>query len=673
MSDDDYNLNRRVSDFFDEALGLGLADDIKNIDCDRYLPGSEIARGGMKSIEVAVDTVTGREIAKALLIGTDDPEKVERFFHEARICASLEHPNIVPVYDAGFDSAGKPFFTMRLLGGLTLQKKVKKGEAKIASLVDSFVKVCDAVAYAHSQGIIHRDLKPDNIQIGDFGEVQVCDWGLACRDGYKKKAGEKNEVTKEYVIPVTLDGMIKGTPGYLSPEQAASDRTELTAKSDIYSLGAILYFILTKKAPLEGFDIMTSVKRTLTGDIPPIKDSTPDAPNSLIAICHKAMIVEVEDRYQTVEELKKDIVKYQHGFPTAAEEAGAWESLKLLIKRNKRTATLTAAFFIIFNTALIWFLINLSIKEQKARKAEIHANLQADKALKAEKEARESETDAKRSAELAEMSARATEEAMSKLAISVQKTEKALADLKSVSKKAAPRFIRLGKMDRARFYFIESLELLNQALLLDPANEDTLTSKGKVLMGLMRYEEALECFKNLQNINKQIPVVCNVIKDHLNGRTKITLEDLLLISKLYKKHNIGSLYHEELIYSPALDFLTQDERQLLAVDSYLIYHHDKKTSFLEMKKVIERKMPHLLYKTGVDTFDLRRFTKTRIYMVRGERTERVLLPAEFNVNIILEDLKLCPNLKEIYVLKLRPEYKQFQELNIQILTYKDLP
>ena len=451
MSDDDYSLNRKVCDFFDEALGLGLADDIKSIDSDRYFPGSEIARGGMKSIETAVDTVTGREVAKALLLATDDPEKVERFFHEARICASLEHPNIVPVYDAGFDNTGKPFFTMRLLGGLTLQKKVKKDDDSLSDLLAIFIKICDAVSYAHSQGIIHRDIKPDNIQIGDFGEVQVCDWGLACRDGYKNQQNKTREITKDYVIPVTLDGMIKGTPGYLSPEQVASERGELTASADIYSLGAILYYILTKKSPLEGVETISSLKRTLSGDIPLVSDIAPDAPYSLIAICEKTMSVNKDDRYQSVEELKADIVKYQYGFPTDAENAGALDSLKLFIKRNKRTAILVASFFLIFNTALIWFLINLSNKEQQARKAEKHAMVAAE-------QAKEAEAEAKTQADLANISKQGALEAMAQVTKTLEDLQKVTIQRNEASRKAAPRFLRLGKMGKTSFNFYDALD-----------------------------------------------------------------------------------------------------------------------------------------------------------------------------------------------------------------------
>ncbi|MCH2209167.1 MAG: protein kinase [Lentisphaerales bacterium] len=671
MNDDEYSLNRQVSDFFDEALGLGLADDLKKIDNDRYLPGKKIAQGGMKSIEIAVDTVTGREVAKALLIGTDDPEKVERFFHEARICASLEHPNIVPVYDAGYDNEGQPFFTMRLLGGQTLQKRVTKSDTSTATLLDIFVKICDAVSYAHSQGIIHRDLKPDNIQIGDFGEVQVCDWGLACSNEYKNNTQTIDQSTKEYVIPVTLDGMIKGTPGYLSPEQASSERQELTSSSDIYSLGAILFFILTSRNPLEGFDTITSIKKTLTGEIKPIKDICPETPKSLIAICKKAMEVKRENRYENVEALKADLVKYQHGFPTAAEEAGTWDSLKLFVKRNQRTTVLVATFLFIFNTTLIWFLVNLSTKEKQAREAKVEAIQSEQQAKKAEKQAREAEEDAYEAATLARQSELATLEAMRQVKKAHDDLKEMTAQKDNVSKKAAPRFIRLGKMDRSAFQFNKALKLLDQALLLSPGNLEALDSKAKILMALMRFDEALGLFKKLKGGNKSLITVCEIITGKRSDKDNINLTDIYEVFTLYKKYHLGQQFQRELIYSPVLDFLNEEQRREFAVNIFCLYTGTNPKKFSVIKATLERKMPSLLYRTGIHTFDLRKITKMRTFMIRGDKTERVILPEGFNINIVYNDLKACPNLKEIYVPKSFEAYDYFSKLNVKILNHKE--
>lgn len=672
MNDDEYSLNRNVSDFFDEALGLGLAEDIKLSQKDRYLTGKEIARGGMKSIEITVDTLTGREVAKALLIAKDDPEKTERFFHEARICASLEHPNIVPVYDTGFDKNGLPFFTMRLLGGQTLQKKVTKTESSVADLIDVYVKICDAVSYAHSQGILHRDLKPDNIQIGDFGEVQVCDWGLACEHGYKHSSEKDKEETKEFFLPVTLDGMIKGTPGYLAPEQAQPTKQELTATADIYSLGAILYFILSGKAPLEECDTLQSIRKTIAGEITPIKVFNPNVSHSLNAICRKAMAVETADRYQSVEELKNDILKYQHGFPTAAEEAGPWSSLKLFIKRNQRISILIAIFFVVFNSALFLFLINLSAKEKQAREAETIANQAAEQALK-------SEVSATQAAEQARLSEQETLEAMAMLAASEQQARETLENLQrmtaeknQVSHKAAPRFLRLGRMSLSEFKFSQSLEELNQALALQSDIPLGKFTKAKILTALLRFEEAEQYFLRAETKRNDFLNIVKEMKKEISSPSEATYEKIVKMFHLYKKQNMAMLHVDELIYSPALHFLTQEQRRQLALELGILFHAQKEMPFEKFKPIIEKKMPQVLYKTGVTSFNLRKFKKIKTKMIVGENTQSVIMPEMISPKLVLENLSLCPNIKTIYISP-QTDPQTFESIDVQILNYKDIP
>ena len=635
MQDDDYSLNRSVSDFFEEAIGLGLADEIRHSQEDRYLPGKELAKGGMKSITNSVDTVTGREIAKAQLIQSDDPEHIERFFHEARICASLEHPNIVPVYDAGYDRDGLPFFTMRLLGGQTLQKKVLSEPADTAELIDAFVKICDAVSYAHSQRVIHRDLKPDNIQIGDFGEVQVCDWGLACRDGYQDPQTSHESITQEFVIPVTLDGLIKGTPGYLAPEQASFEKPEPTAQVDVYALGAILYFILTGRAPLEGENTQQSIQKTRSGDIPTIKSLAPDTANSLVAICDKAMALAPEDRYQSVLELKNDILKYQHGFPTAAEDAGAWSALQLFIKRNLRITVMASAFFVLFNAALVIFFANLSEKEQQAREAELEAT---------------------RAAEIAQISELEALEAMSKLALSEQAARQALENLQSMTlrrdiaaQKAAPRYLRIAKVDRNRFAHHEGLKNVNQALELNPNEIDAKETKGKLLFALLRYREARQYLANSTSIHGAlVPIIDQMI--HLKDEPMLSkYDELIHLFRLHHKYNLGRVYFEELVYSPSLDFLSTTERRALAADVYRIFSGEQnQATFEELQSEIQAHRPELLYKTGISTFDLRKHPKTKTHMIRGAETRQVILPEVLLTGLLIDDLNACPNLEEVY-------------------------
>ncbi|MCH2176165.1 MAG: protein kinase [Lentisphaeria bacterium] len=647
---EDFSLDRSLGDlFFDEAMGYGLADDIKSAQNNRYSEGTLIAKGGMKSIFNVVDKITGREVAKAMLINPQDPDKVERFFHEARICASLEHPNIVPVYDTGYDQERNPYFTMRLLGGETLQNKVKQSESSTADLIDIFVKICDAVSYAHSQGIIHRDLKPDNIQIGDFGEVQVCDWGLACRDGIKDEDTIFDDETKEFILPVTLDGMIKGTPGYMSPEQASAEKRELTAFSDIYSLGAILYYILTKKTPLDEFSARVAIKKTRDGEVKPVKEVNPNASNSLIAICEKAMALKPEDRYQSVEELKADIVKYQHGFPTAAEAASTWSSTRMFLKRNQKSVFLICSFFIIFNLASVWFLINISHKEKEARRA----------------------------AKLAQDSERQAIETLEKLMKSEKQARQALGDLKNMTQEkvaasiqAAPRFVRIANMYRTQFEPYKALENAQQALALDPNSKEAKTCMAKVYYTLMNYNEAIHYLTIADNVHSMLlPAMKEMLNKFGNSKTK-TYDEVLYLMKLHRKYNFGNSYLEGLIYSPSLNFLTESQRRKLAVETYKFYYNSKGTDFSLMQDKIERYIPQLLYATGVKEFNLKLHKRIKTHLIRGLNTEIVVLPEIIVGSATLKDLEACPNLKKVYFSP-KTNMQTYENLKVEKLEYKD--
>ena len=202
---------------------------------EKYIFRKSIGRGGMKMVIQVKDRDTMRDIAMAVFpdAAHRPAADLRRFIDEARITASLEHPNIVPVHDIGIDATGAPYFTMKLLRGETLAsvlKKLNSGDPEyrklytLPALLRIFNRVCDAVAFAHSKGVIHLDLKPENIQIGDFGEVLLMDFGLA-KIISKADEDEKKEApvytNQTYIPGVTIDGITKGTPGYMAPEQAA--------------------------------------------------------------------------------------------------------------------------------------------------------------------------------------------------------------------------------------------------------------------------------------------------------------------------------------------------------------------------------------------------------------------------------------------------------------------
>ena len=306
-----------------------------------------IGFGGMKAVLLVYDMDTGREVAMAMMPDFQNRSQADltRFMYEARITARLEHPNIIPVYDMGLDKQGAPFFTMKYLHGCTLAMilhRLRNNDPEASQeypqnrLVQVFLRVCNAVAFAHSRNICHFDLKPGNIYCGDFGEVQVIDWGLA---GHESESGES--------------GKMKGTPGYMAPE-LLSPSGKVGKSSDIYALGAILYAILTLDSPGAGMAQQEVLRRTAAGKIDPPSFYNSNISPSLEAICMKAMALRPEDRYNSAVELRREIQETLSGYAAKAENASVWRNILLFIRRNIYTVII---FILLMTTGLLAYLV----------------------------------------------------------------------------------------------------------------------------------------------------------------------------------------------------------------------------------------------------------------------------------------------------------------------------
>lgn len=287
----------------------------------RYTPVLETARGGMGRVWLVHDSQLGREVAlKELLPGsaeTRDPAAAlsgpvdERFAREARVTAQLQHPAITPVYELGRRTDGTLYYTMKFVRGRTLSRAIaecRTFEDRLR-LLPHFMDLCQAVAYAHSRGVIHRDLKPANVMVGEFGETVVVDWGLAKIAGEQAGAPSAGHggAPWEGLGNGTLAGHALGTPAYMPPEQAMGRLDEVDERSDVYSLGAVLYEILTGRRPYDG-DSAAAVISKVIGEPPlPTRAVEPRVPVEYARICDRAMARDRKARCGSARELAAEI------------------------------------------------------------------------------------------------------------------------------------------------------------------------------------------------------------------------------------------------------------------------------------------------------------------------------------------------------------------------------
>ncbi len=397
---------------------------------ERYAPGAELGRGGMGVVRQSEDLKLGRQVAmKVMLEGNKKSFDARlRFYQEAEILARLEHPNIVPMHDLGQDAQGRPYYTMKEVKGFTLQKvlnDLRDGNAEtvkkfpLVQLLGIFLKICDGVGFAHDKGIVHRDLKPENVMLGEFGEVLVMDWGLAkdlsaALPGSVEPAGEGNpsQSPNESGSGLTMDGAVMGTPHYMPPEQAEGRQGDIDERSDVFSLGAVLYAILTLHPPVKGKTLAEVLANVKSGNIhpptsynpggasrgprkaagegdvasPAMSKALPHCPNGrvpgpLSAVAMRALAFERDDRYPSVAMLAADIESYLSGRATSAEQAGLLTVLWLLIQRNKAVVYPAIAAIGLVVLVTLGFMGKVVLSERKA-------TMEAAKAREAESVAR---------------------------------------------------------------------------------------------------------------------------------------------------------------------------------------------------------------------------------------------------------------------------------------------
>lgn len=306
----------------------------------RYQTRTKLGEGGMGVVFRAWDGDLMRDVAiKQLRVGrSEQPEHLRQFLWEARVTAHLDHPNIVPIHELGLAADDQLYFSMKFVAGRSLEEvleDLRKGEEASTQRLTQprrlrlFLQLCQAIEFAHTRGVLHRDLKPANVMLGEHGEVQVMDWGIAVP--LPSDAGN-------HLAELVPDGVehdpekLSGTPLYMSPEQARGEA--LDSRSDVYTLGVILYELVTLRQPYAVDSLPGLILKVSEADYHPL-DGSSDTTTSLRAVIHKAMTLEPVERYTSVAALAEDVEAVLDGATPKAEDATAVQRLGRFYMREK--------------------------------------------------------------------------------------------------------------------------------------------------------------------------------------------------------------------------------------------------------------------------------------------------------------------------------------------------
>jgi WD40 repeat protein/tRNA A-37 threonylcarbamoyl transferase component Bud32 len=350
----------------------GALESLVTVPKDHYRVEEEIARGGMGRISIAQDRRHGRRVAIKELL-RPSAETRARFEREAMVTARLQHPAIVPLYEAGRWPDGEPFFAMKMVAGTPLDKVVraaKTADQRLA-LLPRVIDVADALAYAHSMGVIHRDLKPANVLVGDFGETVVIDWGLA------KIASVPEIESKESAITttekgLTVVGQAMGTPAYMPPEQVVGWNVD--ARADVYALGAMLYHVLGgKMAYADSRSVEEILSKVLEGPPEPLEDLAPGVPLDLLTIVNKAMARQPEQRYGNASAFAEDLRRFETGKRVAAHSYSLTALMGRWIRRHRTGVAVAAVVACVLAVTAIWSFLSVREQRDAARGAQASA------------------------------------------------------------------------------------------------------------------------------------------------------------------------------------------------------------------------------------------------------------------------------------------------------------
>jgi tetratricopeptide (TPR) repeat protein len=362
-----------------ETVPAATADatfELPSVEASNYEIREELGAGGMGKVVVARDRRLGRILAVKVAKVASSSVHV-RFAREAVLTARLQHPGIVPVYEAGVWPSAEPFYAMKLVAGAPLAKLILKARSldERLALIPNVIAVVDTLAYAHAHRVIHRDLKPDNVIVGDYGETIVIDWGLAKELGTDDR--DAPSPIAEQRAGQTVAGAAMGTPPYMSPEQAAAERVD--ERADVYSLGALLYHVLAGIAPYWGPSSDAIMAKVLAGPPQALAERQKGIPKDLLAIVDKAMARDPAARYQDAKQLADDLKRFERGQLVAAHVYSRKELLRRWYARH-RTAVIAGTIVTVVLGAAVAFFARTELRDRAERARRVAELLSADDA-----------------------------------------------------------------------------------------------------------------------------------------------------------------------------------------------------------------------------------------------------------------------------------------------------
>ena len=481
---------------------------------ERYQHIKDLGVGGMGKVELCLDTALNREVAvKRILAKKLTKDKIQRFQREMELTAKLyRHPGVIKAFDLGRDSQDNLYFVMEVVNGVELSgiiEDLKSGKKKrrhsLPNLVELFIKSLDAIKYMHDQDVIHRDLKPDNIMIDEaYGNVKIMDLGLAKSIGEEEIERESSDDietadVRRTNIFKTIEGNIMGTPVYMSPDQA-TDSTTVDFRADVYSMGAILYEILTGEVPIRGRTPLNTLHMILNDDIvPPIKKKKTlfDVPPELNAICMKALSKDPKYRYKTVEDFAEDLRRYRDNEPVSVYKDPFFKKLFKWGMRNPLMAglILSAVTLVPIGAGAVLTQQGVHAKQQAKTEKElrIEAEGRADAEAKAKEEAEgraDAEAEAKEKAQEAAENLEDKLDAETKLRTLSDRKREALR-LNTDALQKIDYALNINKPDEKKKNLEEALQILENARDLDDTCAHIYQNMGFAFQILGDAERAL--------------------------------------------------------------------------------------------------------------------------------------------------------------------------------------